>query len=88
MGDLVAALREMRAGVEPRRKKHFGLTPREREVVAAVVGGLTNKEIAKKLSVSEDTVKHHVTNIFDRLGVSSRLELALFAIHHQVVAQD
>lgn len=88
VGDLVAALRHMRAETEPRSKKHFGLTPRELEVVAAVVGGLTNKEIARKLSVSEDTVKHHVTNIFDRIGVSSRLELALFAIHHQIIAQD
>lgn len=65
-------------------KKHFGLTPRELDVVGAIVSGFTNKEIAGKYSISEQTVKHHLRNIFDKVGVSNRLELALFAINHQL----
>ena len=65
----------------------FGLTKRELEIVAAVVSGYSNKEIAKKFLISEDTVKHHVTNIFDKLGVYNRLELALFAIHKGLVGR-
>lgn len=62
--------------------KTFGLTGREMEIVTAIVSGYSNREIAQKLDISEDTVKHHVTNVFDKLGVFNRLELALFAIHH------
>jgi two-component system, NarL family, nitrate/nitrite response regulator NarL len=63
----------------------FGLTPRELQVVGLVVAGYSNKEIARHWTLSEDTVKHHLTNIFDKTGASNRLELALFAIHHQLV---
>ena len=58
------------------------LTPRELEVVRAVVHGGTNRDIATQLGITEDTVKRHLTNVFDKTGVSSRLELALFALHH------
>ena len=51
-------------------------------MVAAIVAGQTNKDIARRFSLSEQTVKHHLTNIFDKLGVSNRLELALFAVQH------
>ncbi len=63
----------------------FGLTRRERDIVSAVLGGYSNREIAGKLRLSEDTVKHHLTNVFDKTGASTRLELALFAIHHRLV---
>jgi DNA-binding NarL/FixJ family response regulator len=46
-----------------------------------VVAGYSNKEIAEYFKISEDTVKHHLSNIFDKLGVSTRLELALFAVN-------
>jgi two-component system nitrate/nitrite response regulator NarL len=69
-------------------KKTFGLTPRELEVVESIVSGFTNKEIATKYSISEQTVKHHLRNIFDKVGVSNRLELALFAINHRLVANE
>lgn len=69
--------------VTPKQKK-FGLTPRELEVVSAVVAGYTNKDIAAHYKISEDTVKHHLSNIFDKLGVSTRLELALFAVHQDL----
>lgn len=66
------------------RQRKFGLTPRELEIVSAVVAGYANKEIAEFFKISEDTVKHHLSNIFDKLGVSTRLELALFAVNRAV----
>jgi DNA-binding NarL/FixJ family response regulator len=85
---LVDALRPLIAGQPAKPRNAFGLTEREREIVAAVVAALGNKEIAARLSITEKTVKHHLTNIFDKLGVSSRLELALFAIHHELELPD
>jgi DNA-binding CsgD family transcriptional regulator len=64
--------------------KDFCLTPREKQVIVFVVAGYTNKDIAHELGVSEQTIKHHVANIFDKLGVSNRLELSLFALHHRL----
>lgn len=64
----------------------FGLTRREQEILQLVVQGDTNKGIAERLTVSEDTVKHHLTSIFNKTGASSRLELAMFAVHHRLVA--
>jgi two-component system, NarL family, nitrate/nitrite response regulator NarL len=66
----------------------YGLTDRELEVVSLVTQGLTNKEIANSLRISEETVKRHLTNIFDKVGMSSRLELALFALDHRLVARQ
>lgn len=43
-------------------------------------------EIARRHSLSEETVKRHLTNVFDKTGVSSRLELAMFAVHHRLIA--
>jgi two-component system, NarL family, nitrate/nitrite response regulator NarL len=86
VSDLVQALREqVAASPEKPARKRFGLTTREVEITGAVVSGLSNKEIARKLSLSEDTVKHHLTNIFDKMGASNRLELALFAVHHRLL---
>jgi two-component system, NarL family, nitrate/nitrite response regulator NarL len=85
---LVDALRPLIAAEPDKPRNAFGLTDREREIVAAVVAALGNKEIATKLSITEKTVKHHLTNIFDKLGVSTRLELALFAIHHDLQLPD
>jgi DNA-binding NarL/FixJ family response regulator len=57
-------------------------------MVGAIVSGLTNRDIAEKFSISEQTVKHHLRNVFDKVGVSNRLELALFAINHALVSRD
>jgi two-component system, NarL family, nitrate/nitrite response regulator NarL len=57
----------------------FCLTPREREVLALVVAGYANKEIARSCGVSEETIKHHLTRMFDKVGASNRLELAMRA---------
>lgn len=67
-----------------RREKPL-LSDREREIVQLVATGLRNKEIGEKLFISEQTVKNHLHNIFDKLGVSDRLELALYAIHHKII---
>jgi DNA-binding NarL/FixJ family response regulator len=61
-----------------------GLTPREREVLAMVAEGLPNKLIARRLEISEKTVKAHLTRIFERLGVSDRTQAALWAQRHRL----
>ena len=82
--DLAQAVRQV--GTQPARK--YGLTTRELEVVQAIVAGDTNGDIAKRLDISLQTVKHHLTSIFDKTGASSRLELALFAIRHGLVRPE
>jgi two-component system nitrate/nitrite response regulator NarL len=66
--------------------RDFRLTRREHDILRLIVQGDTNRGIAIRLAISEDTVKHHLTNIFDKTGASNRLELALFAMHHRLVA--
>jgi two-component system, NarL family, nitrate/nitrite response regulator NarL len=85
MGEVIDKMRARAAapGPDPRRPT-FGLTPRELEVVSTVVEGYPNGDIAQRFSISVKTVKHHLTNIFGKLGVSNRLELALFAVHHRL----
>jgi DNA-binding NarL/FixJ family response regulator len=61
------------------------LTPRELDIVSAIVGGLGNRDMARQFSLSEQTVKHHLTRIYDKLGVANRLELALYAIQRRLV---
>jgi two-component system nitrate/nitrite response regulator NarL len=82
VAEIVTALRQPQAAEGAGR---FGLSKRELEVVKTVADGCTNKEIAKRLGISEDTVKHHMTSIFDKLGVSTRLELAIFASNWKLV---
>jgi two-component system, NarL family, nitrate/nitrite response regulator NarL len=87
VADLVHALAAAERGtMKPaiQASRAFALTARELEIVSAVAAGYSNKEMAGKFGVAEDTVKHHLTSIFDKTGVSSRLELALFALHHRL----
>ena len=85
VSNLVQYLRTLvQSSGEEARQKKFGLTPRELEIVSTVVAGYSNKEIAEYFKISEDTVKHHLSNIFDKLGVSTRLELALFAVNQSL----
>ncbi|GAB48474.1 response regulator [Mobilicoccus pelagius] len=67
-------------GAEERRDPRTMLTEREREVLAVLGEGLTNKEIAGRLFISENTVKNHVHNLLEKLGLHSRTEAALFAV--------
>ena len=72
------------AGSSPtggKTRERSPLSQREREIVQLVAQGFKNKEMAEKMFISEQTVKNHLHNIFDKLGVSDRLELALYAIH-------
>lgn len=82
---LNALMKQAAAGPD---KKTYGLTPRELEVVTCIVEGCSNKDVAKQFAISEETVKRHLSNIFDKTGVSTRLELALFAIAHKLVVLD
>jgi two-component system, NarL family, nitrate/nitrite response regulator NarL len=66
------------------RDQSTALSTREREIVILVAQGFKNKEMAERMFISEQTVKNHLHNIFDKLGVSDRLELALYAIHHNL----
>jgi two-component system, NarL family, nitrate/nitrite response regulator NarL len=63
----------------------FRLTPRELQIISALIEGESNKGIGKKFGLSEDTVKHHLTHIFDKLGVGTRLELAVLAIEQDLL---
>jgi two-component system, NarL family, nitrate/nitrite response regulator NarL len=62
----------------------FELTSREKEIVVKVASGATNRDMALELGISEVTVKRHLSNIFDKVGVENRVELAVFALSHGV----
>lgn len=86
-----AVMHQFAAGPEPghaspagRDRERSPLSQREREIVALVAQGYKNKEMAERMFISEQTVKNHLHNIFDKLGVSDRLELALYAIHRNL----
>lgn len=64
---------------DPDKARIASLTEREREVIALIAEGLKNKEIGKRLFISETTVTHHLSSIFSKLGVSDRLELVIYA---------
>jgi len=84
--NLLKALHELMAqAANVPERKTYGLTPRELEVVTCIVEGCSNRDIAKQFTISEETVKRHLSNVFDKTGVSTRLELALFAIAHKLV---
>jgi len=74
--------------VQANPAERYGLTPRELEVVGAIVRGASNRDIADAFAISVQTVKHHLSNIFDKTGTSSRLELALFALRRNLANPD
>ena len=83
LGGLV--LRELVGGAQPpstEATRIAMLTDREREVIALVGEGLKNKQIGDRLSITETTVRHHLTSIFAKFGVESRLEMVIFAHRH------
>jgi len=63
------------------------LTPKEMQIVALIVQGCKNKDIAQQLGTKEQVIKNYLRSIYDKSGVSDRLELALFTIHHRVLAE-
>jgi two-component system, NarL family, response regulator LiaR len=79
-------LRELRGRAE--RDPLADLSPRELDVLRAVAGGRSNREIARELSVSEETVKTHVSSILSKLGLADRTQAAIFALQHHLVPLD
>jgi DNA-binding NarL/FixJ family response regulator len=81
------------AGISLREDDQVGarvrdrLTPKEMKIVALVVQGCKNKEIALRLTTTEQVIKNYLRSIYDKSGVSDRLELALFTIHHRTLAE-
>jgi DNA-binding NarL/FixJ family response regulator len=84
LANIIQALSENSTGKRNFQNK-YGLTRREIVMVTAVLDGYSNPEIADKFSLSEHTVKHHLSNVFDKLGVYNRMELALFAVNHRIL---
>ena len=82
--DPVDDLLERRQRFSSIYKHPFGLTARELEIIDAVRRGATNRQIAQQLEITSDTVKHHLTNVFSKIGVFTRLQLALFALDHNL----
>jgi DNA-binding NarL/FixJ family response regulator len=78
--DLAHAVKHVSAD----RPRPYKLTPREMEIVLAIAEGQSNRQIAERLKISLQTVKHHLTSIFDKTGTASRLELALVALKEQL----
>jgi DNA-binding NarL/FixJ family response regulator len=63
------------------------LTPKEMQIVALIVQGCKNKDIAQQLGTKEQVIKNYLRSIYDKTGVSDRLELALFTLHHRILAE-
>ena len=81
--DVAASVRRLET--TRRQTKAFGLTRRELDILRSVLKGDTNKEIARRFSISANTVKRHLSHIFDKVGASNRVELARFAAHHRLL---
>jgi two-component system nitrate/nitrite response regulator NarL len=84
IGDLIEGVHAAEAAREARRPAET-LTRRELDIMRAVAEGATNKEIGTRFNLSEQTVKNHLSTIFDKVGVSSRLELALYAVNRRLI---
>jgi DNA-binding NarL/FixJ family response regulator len=100
--DMLACVRRVASGERYTQRQHVTtihasdsvgtrvrdrLTPREMQIVALIVQGCKNKEIALQLGTKEQVIKNYLRGIYDKTGVSDRLELALFTIHHRVLAE-
>jgi DNA-binding NarL/FixJ family response regulator len=83
--DVSQLVESFRTQAAPSPDRKYDLSTQELELINAVTAGYTNKDIAARLAVSEETVKHHLTRIFHKVGVSSRLELALLAISEHLL---
>ena len=85
--NLSGVLTQLRSQMRHENSDRFHLTRRELDVVGLIVKGLSNRDIAKQFDLSEETVKRHLSNIFDKLNISTRLELAIFAISNKLVSE-
>jgi len=87
LGYLIEALRSAPLARVINAKGECLLTPREEQVVSLVAGGIGNREVAQQLGIAENTVKKSLLRIYDKLGVSNRVELVLYALTHRVASQ-
>src|SRR5206468_10861654 len=87
-GKVVSESFETAVGVSVRAAEEFGLTGREREILERVAMGRSNKQIAGEFWLSEQTIKYHLTNVYRKLGVSSRTEAARFAYDHGLAGNN
>jgi two-component system nitrate/nitrite response regulator NarL len=85
VSDLMETVRPLIESSGAGGRHAYGLTPRERQVLTMVASGCSNKEIAHQCGISAQTIKHHLTRMFDKLGVSNRLELAMIATERGLV---
>jgi len=90
VAELLAVVRSLAAPAmqDAPKGRAATLTRREREVLALVVAGYANKEIAQSFSISEETIKHHLTRMFDKVGATNRLELAVVAAERGLVSDQ
>jgi DNA-binding NarL/FixJ family response regulator len=79
------AARRVRTAADPEATRIASLTPREREVIALAAKGNSNKAIAERMKISDNTVRHHLTSIFAKLGVADRLALVVYTFRHRIV---
>ncbi len=88
MGDVLTEMTRGRDNkkADPEAAKITKLTEREREIIVLIAEGLKNKQIAERMFISETTVRHHLTSVFNKLGVADRLELMIYAFRHKLVA--
>jgi two-component system response regulator DegU len=88
IGELVISMRLLATRVEQQaRREKAALSPQQIQIVEAIAAGCTNKEIAEDLSLSERTVKYHLTRIFAKFGVSGRMELARFSLKNKLTRE-
>ena len=85
--DIVQHLRLAARKAEEEATPAQKLTRRELQIVAAIVEGASNKDMSQQFNLSEQTIKNHLSHIFDKVGVSNRLELALYAVHHKLLKE-
>ncbi|MBA2503713.1 MAG: response regulator transcription factor [Pyrinomonadaceae bacterium] len=88
MGDVLTEMTRGRDNkkADPEAAKITKLTEREREIIVLIAEGLKNKQIAERMFISETTVRHHLTSVFNKLSVADRLELMIYAFRHKLVA--
>ena len=85
VGEIVDRMRKRAfPDATPPRQPTFGFTTRELEIASALVAGGTNRDIAKQFDISPTTVKYHLSHMFEKAGVSNRVELALLAVEHRL----
>jgi len=76
---------DMLTGVKSRKDFYDGLTAREVEILGLMAGGLANKQLAYKLGISEKTVRNHISNMYEKLGIYDRTQAVLYAVRKGLV---